>query len=73
MTIVDDTPTSIASFGIIQRLISTLVQKGTLTKPEVNQFLAEEATVQIRSSNKENRDAARLIETVRGHYQPEGK
>jgi hypothetical protein len=73
MTIVDDTPTSIASFGIIQRLISTLVQKGTLTKPEVNQFLAEEATVQIRSSNKENRDAARLIETVRGHYQPEGE
>jgi hypothetical protein len=73
MTIVDDTPTSIASFGIIQRLISTLVQKGILTKPEVNQFLAEEATVQIRSSNKENRDAARLIETVRGHYQPEGK
>jgi hypothetical protein len=73
MSTVDDTPTSIAAFGIIQRLISTLVQKGTLTKPEVNQFLAEEATVQIRSSNKENRDAARLIETVRGHYQPEGK
>ena len=73
MTTVDDTPTSIASFGIIQRLISTLVQKGTLTKSEVNQFLAEEATVQIRSSNKENRDAARLIETVRGHYQPEGQ
>ena len=73
MSTVDDTPTSIAAFGIIQRLISTLVQKGTLTKPEVNQFLAEEATVQIRSSNKENRDAARLIETVRGHYQPEGQ
>ena len=73
MTTVDDTPTSIASFGIIQRLISTLVQKGTLTKSEVNQFLAEEATVQIHSINKENRDAARLIETVRGHYQPEGQ
>jgi hypothetical protein len=73
MTTFDDTPTSIAAFGIIQRLIATLVQKGTLTKSEVNQFLAEEATVQIRSSNKENRDAARLIETVRGHYQPEGQ
>jgi hypothetical protein len=71
MTALDDTPAGIAAFGIIQRLIAALVQKGALTKPEVNQFLAEEAKVQISSSNKANRDAARLIETVRGHYVPE--
>jgi hypothetical protein len=71
MTASDDTPTSIAAFLIIQRLIATLVQKGTLTKPEVNKFLAEEAGVQCHSSNKENQDAAILIEEVRGHYQPE--
>ena len=71
MTTFDDTPTSIAAFLIIQRLMATLVQKDTLTRREVNDFLAEEAGVQCHSSNKANQHAAILIERVRGHYVPE--